>query len=116
MPCFLQQFTPNLSLHFYPVPTPFPFPFHSTVSNLVSDLFPSPSFSFSTNARSHFFFAPPVSDPDSRMYIIYFTFTFHSPRGNPASSPRFGIVAPTGRRCDLLASLQHMVIMEKEKW
>lgn len=98
--------SPTLSSHFYPVPTPFPFPFpfHSTASNLVSDLFSSPSFSFSTNTRSHFFFAPPFLIPIVGC-TIYFTFTFHSPRGNPASSPRFGIVAPTGRRCDLLALL-----------
>lgn len=84
-------------------------PSHSTaISNLVSDLSSSPSFSFSTNARS---FAAHSFSPPAAFLIpivgctIYFTFTFHSPRGNPACSPRFGIVAPTGRRCDLLALL-----------
>lgn len=86
-----------------------------TVSNLVSDLFPSPSFSFSTKARSHFFSRPPFLIPIVGC-TIYFTFTFHSPHGNPASSPRFGIVAPTmvDGATYWLFSLQHMVFMEKK--
>lgn len=68
-------------LTFYPVPTPFPFPLYS---NLVSDLFPSPSFSSSTNARSHFFSRPPVSDPDSRMYNLFYLYV-----SQPAREPGF---------------------------
>lgn len=120
MPCFLQQFTQPL-LTFYPVPTPFPFPFpfHSTVTNLVSDLFSSPSFSLSTNARSfaaHSFSRPPFLIP-----IVGCTNLFYLPRFTARAGTRLLLsdLALSHRLVDgatyWLFSLQHTVIMEKGK-
>lgn len=106
MPCFLQQFTPNLSSHF----TRSPPHSHSHSPSILQQpgirSFPylPHLFPFLPKRAAHSFSRPPFLIPIVGC-TIYFTFTFHSPRGNPASSPRFGIVAPTGRRCDLLALL-----------
>lgn len=89
-----------------PCPIPIPIPFYSNQPGIRSFLFPI-FFPFYQCAQLciHFFSPPAAFLIPIVGCTIYFTFTFHSPRGNPASSPRFGIVAPTGRRCDLLALL-----------
>lgn len=84
MPFFFSN-SHNLSSHFYPVSTPFPFPFHSTVPNLVSDLFPSPSFFLFYQCAqlcSHFFSRPPFLIPIVGC-TIYFTFHVSQPAREP---------------------------------